>query len=107
MGDKIISLFTIINGPFTQEDYKFFKHIKKIHKFLSTMDRQKYLLPKYGEALEPLSKYIRENSDKNSDVMSNMTSNLSVFKQLSGSSPDKMTSIGASVSQSAQLASLL
>ena len=70
MGDRIISLFQLTNNQFTQDDYKFFKHIRKIHKFLAQLDRQKYISPKFGDAFNPISKYIKENCDKNSDAMS-------------------------------------
>ena len=87
----------MINNQFGQEDYKFFKHIRKIHKYLAQLDKHKYLDPKFGDAFNPLSKYIKDNCDKNSDAMSQLTSNLSVFKQLSinGTSPERSVISGS------------
>ena len=61
------------------EDHtQFFKHIRKIHKYLSALDKTKYLEPKFGAVLEPLAKHIKENCD--SDQNSTLTSNISLFK---------------------------
>lgn len=62
----------------SEENHKFFKHMRKIYKYLSQMDRTKYLEPKFSESLEPLSKFIKDKCD--SETMSTMTSQFSMFK---------------------------
>lgn len=46
------------------------------------MDRTKYLEPKFSDSLEPLSKFIKDKCD--SETMSTMTSQFSMFKNSAG-----------------------
>jgi hypothetical protein len=78
MGEKLI-FFLQIHGHQNGEDLlKFFKHIRKIHKYLANMDRQKTGMARFSESLEPLSNYIKFNCD--SETNSTLTSNFSLLK---------------------------
>ena len=78
MGEKLIFFFALHGNEIGEDHSKFFKHIRKIHKYLANMDRQKYIAPKFSESLEPLSNHIKFNCD--SETTSTLTSNFSVFK---------------------------
>ena len=44
-----------------EDDSKWARQITKLHKYLSTMDKSKYLIPKYSETLEPLINFLKDN----------------------------------------------
>jgi len=66
---------------------KFYKHIRKIYKYLASLDKQKYTHPKFSSSLEPLSRFIKDNVSDTSETMSTLTSNFSVFKNQTGHGP--------------------
>ena len=78
MGEKLIFFLTLHGKELGEDHTKFFKHFRKIHKYLANMDRQKYLAPKFSESMEALSNHIKFNCD--SETNSTLTSNFSVFK---------------------------
>jgi len=78
MGEKLIFFFTLHGHELGEDHTKFFKHFRKIQKYLCNMDRQKYLAPKFSESMEALSNHIKFNCD--SETNSTLTSNFSVFK---------------------------
>ena len=42
------------------KDLQFFRHIRKIQKYLAVLDKVKSSAPRLSECLEPLTKYIKE-----------------------------------------------
>jgi hypothetical protein len=62
-------------GNFSESDLKFFKHIRKIYKYLAVIDKLKTGEILYSECFEPLSTYIKEKTDweNRSNGMSNLT----------------------------------
>ena len=62
----------------TEEMQKFFKHIRKIHKYLVKLEQSKPRDPNFSESLSALYAFIRERTD--SETASTMTSNFSMFK---------------------------
>lgn len=40
------------------DDLRWAKQMRKISKCLTTLDRNKYLIPKYSETIEPLAAYL-------------------------------------------------
>jgi hypothetical protein len=41
MGEKLIFFFTLYEIDLGDDHIKFFKHIRKIHKYMGNMDKQK------------------------------------------------------------------
>lgn len=60
---------------------KFFKHIRKIHKYLVKLEQSKPRDPNFSESLAALYSFIKERHD--SETASTMTSNFSMFKNYS------------------------
>ena len=69
------------SGNFSESDLKFFKHIRKIYKYLAVMDKLKTGEILYSECFEPLSNYIKDKTDwenkSNGMSMTTLTSNFS------------------------------
>lgn len=67
---KDIKVNQNINNLLLNEDHtKFFKHIRKIQKYLAQIDKNYNLEPKFSDTFIPLYKFIKENCD--SDTVSN------------------------------------
>lgn len=64
MSEKLIFFFALKENG--EDHNKFFKHIRKIQKYLANMDKQKFLAPKFSESLEPLANHIKFNCDSES-----------------------------------------
>ena len=66
-----------------ENDLKFYKHLRKIFKYVAQLDKAKQSGPKFGMAIEPLYTYFKENYDAD-ETVSTLTSTNSVFKNLQG-----------------------
>lgn len=64
-------------------DLKFYKHLRKIYKYVAQLDKTKQSSPKFGMAIEPLYTFFKENYDAD-ETVSTLTSTNSVFKNLQG-----------------------
>lgn len=66
---------------FTDSDMKFFKHVRKIYKYLAVIDKFKTEEIRYSECFEPLSNFIKEKTDwenkSNGMSMTTLTSEFS------------------------------
>ena len=63
-------------------DSAYFKHIRKIHKYIKVMDQNKKNWPKFSEYLEPLSivvKDLYEDDTSSTGILSSMNSQISNF----------------------------
>ena len=95
MVEKLLGVFALqpqLMSSASDDDMKFVKHIRKIYQYMSQLDKQKQLEPKFGHSIEPLYKFFKENYDLNSDAISTVTSDYSgsVFKN---SIKDKVSDI--------------
>lgn len=75
----------------SERDLKFVKHLRKIYQYLSQMDKQKQMEPKFGAGIGPLYQFFKDNFDFGSDALSTATSNDSIFKGVGSS---KLTASG-------------
>ena len=68
-------------APEKADDHlKYYKHIRKIYKYLARMDRIKDQAPRFSESMEGLCKFIRETQGETSETASTLTSTFSVFQ---------------------------
>ena len=78
-------------SPESSTDLQFFRHVRKIQKYLSVLDKVKSGAPHLSESLEPLTKYIKEQrlsglgepGSSSRISMSTLTSNLSNLSNMS------------------------
>ena len=65
----------------SEEMQKFYRHIRKIHKYLVKLEQGKPRDPNFSDCLQQLHGFIKERTD--SETASTMTSNFSMFKNYS------------------------
>lgn len=83
--NKLIEMIRLNPGIFNPNldvDLKFIKHIRKIYKYLEKMEIQKTQEPKFGESLEPIYKFFKENYEVHSDALSQSNSEHSVLRSI-------------------------
>lgn len=76
----------------SEENSKFFKHIRKIYQYLHKLEGQRSLDPKFSQSLEPLMKFFNSNCSETTSIQ---TSNLSVFNQTNARSQSPTLRDGA------------
>ena len=69
------------SANFSESDMRFFKHLRKIYKYIAVIDKLKSDEIRYSECFEPLSNFIKDKTDwenkSNGMSMTTLTSNFS------------------------------
>lgn len=69
------------------DELKWVKSIRKLSKYMMLMDKNKYLDPKFSDAINPLAEFLKEyfnnqllQSHNDMDKLSSLTTDLSAFQ---------------------------